>query len=95
MPGVSAGRVARAQLILADNEASNEPAILNPPQLKQRWTTCGTGSTTPRPGDRARARNAAPRDRYTMRGWSINGLETKGPEVEASIDKARCPTAPC
>jgi len=29
-----------------------------------------------------------PRDRYTLRGWSINGLETKGPEVEAAIDKA-------
>jgi Polysaccharide deacetylase/RTX calcium-binding nonapeptide repeat (4 copies) len=29
-----------------------------------------------------------PRDRYTMRGWSINGLESKGPEVEATIDKA-------
>jgi peptidoglycan/xylan/chitin deacetylase (PgdA/CDA1 family) len=29
-----------------------------------------------------------PRDRYTMRGWSINGLETDGPEVEATIDKA-------
>jgi hypothetical protein len=28
------------------------------------------------------------RDRYTMRGWSINGLQTKGPEVEATIDKA-------
>jgi peptidoglycan/xylan/chitin deacetylase (PgdA/CDA1 family) len=29
-----------------------------------------------------------PRDNDTMRGWSINGLETKGPEVEAAIDKA-------
>ncbi len=40
---------------------------------------------------RATARGAEtlpPRDRYTMRGWSINGLETKGPEVEATIDKA-------
>ena len=29
-----------------------------------------------------------PRDSYTMRGWSINGLESNGPEVEATIDKA-------
>ncbi len=29
-----------------------------------------------------------PRDRYTLRGWSIDGLETDGPEVEATIDKA-------
>lgn len=29
-----------------------------------------------------------PRDDYTLRGWSINGLETDGPEIEATIDKA-------
>jgi hypothetical protein len=29
-----------------------------------------------------------PRDDYTLRGWSINGLETNGPEVEATINKA-------
>ncbi len=29
-----------------------------------------------------------PRDDYTMRGWSINGLDTDAGEVEAAIDKA-------
>ncbi|HEX5928198.1 MAG TPA: polysaccharide deacetylase family protein [Solirubrobacterales bacterium] len=29
-----------------------------------------------------------PRGNFTIRGWSINGLETKAPEVEATIDKA-------
>lgn len=29
-----------------------------------------------------------PRHNFTIRGWSINGLETKAPEVEATIDKA-------
>jgi peptidoglycan/xylan/chitin deacetylase (PgdA/CDA1 family) len=29
-----------------------------------------------------------PRDEYTIRGWSINGLESDGADVEAAIDKA-------
>lgn len=29
-----------------------------------------------------------PRDNFTLRGWSINGLETDGPEVESTIDQA-------
>jgi len=28
------------------------------------------------------------RDDYTLRGWSINGLDTGAPEIEAAIDKA-------
>jgi peptidoglycan/xylan/chitin deacetylase (PgdA/CDA1 family) len=29
-----------------------------------------------------------PRDEYTIRGWSINGLVSKAPEIEAAVDKA-------